>query len=101
MSDHITPKAAEEIIAGIDLYDKRQMWGTFPDRYDPYYVYELADLVANMHYEYAVELKHGDWWNTSRHRASTIEAAKEIAARYTRTETRIVRRLVSAPEVVE
>lgn len=61
----------------------------------------LAELVANLHYEYAVELKHGDGWITSRHHAPTIETAKEIAARYTRTETRIVRRLATDPEVVE
>lgn len=64
----------------------------------------LADAlgtIADMRYEYAVELKHGDGWITSRHHTPTIETAKEIAARYKRTDTRIVRRLVSDPEVVE
>lgn len=62
---------------------------------------ELAEQIANLRYEYAVELKHGDGWITSRHHTPTIETAKEIAARYKRTDTRIVRRLVSEPEVVE
>lgn len=61
----------------------------------------LAELVANMHYEYAVQLKHGDGWITSRHHTPTVEVAEEVAARYERSETRIVRRLVSDVEVVE
>lgn len=125
MSDYITPEEARELldkatpgpwehdgngcvgnystrevvcVSGPDMKNDRQV---VADRNLIIAAPDLAELVAGLHYEYAVELKHGDWWITSRHRASTIEAAKEIAARYTRTETRIVRRLVSDPEVVE
>lgn len=62
---------------------------------------DLAETVAGLRYEYAVEIKHGDGWITSRHHTPTIETAKEIAARYKRTDTRIVRRLATQPEVVE
>lgn len=62
---------------------------------------DLAALVAGMHYEYAVQLKHGDGWIMSRHRSATHEDAKAIQARYSRAETRIVRRLVTDEEVVE
>lgn len=60
---------------------------------------ELAKTIAGLRYEYAVQLKHGDGWITSRHHTPTVEVAKEIAARYTRTETRIVRHLATDWEV--
>lgn len=62
---------------------------------------ELAELVAGLRYEYAVQLKHGDGWIMSRHRSATHEDAKAIQARYSLAETRIVRRLVTDEEVVE
>ena len=62
---------------------------------------ELAEIVAGLRYEYAVQLKHGDGWITSRHHTPTVEVAKEVAARYKRSETRIVRHLATDWEVVE
>lgn len=81
----------------------------------------LAHLVANMHYEYAVQFKHGEVWeyeNSAFNDRSPVddlcsedpsvsfwwdcvEDAQREAARIYVTPTRIVRRLVSEPEVVE
>ena len=76
------------------------MWGEFPDRYDPYTVYELAETVAGLRYEYAVQVKRdGDWVVE---KDSYWGAYSVAAVRFGRTEepARIVRRLVGDPEVV-
>ena len=46
----MTKEMARELIDGINFHDKFQMWGEFPDRYDPYTVYELAETVACLLY---------------------------------------------------
>lgn len=97
----MTPEKAQALIDGIDYGNKRDMWGTFLDRYDPYTVYELAELVAGLRYEYAVAGVDADektippkTWLPNRYEAN-------IAAMCVNTvETRVMRRLVSEPEVV-
>lgn len=81
---------------------------------------EWAELVADMHYEYAVQVgmdvkcayafmtdtsrfRYGplalaDWWQTEGEAADLVAELKEINPRITAC---VVRRLVSEPEVVE
>ena len=81
----------------------------------------LAELVAGMHYEYAVQFKHGDVWEYENGAFNDrspvddlysedpsvafwwdcVEDAQREAARIDVTPTRITRRLVSDPGVVE
>lgn len=119
----MTQEMARELIDGIDFYDKHQMWGAFPDRYDPYTVYELAELVAGLKYQYAAQVRRGTaspWlyvlqnghfskrgstsvWCKKQHGCeNAIRSAlkrKDVGA--DTVEFRIVRRLVSEPEVAE
>lgn len=64
--------------------------------------YALAELVANMHYEYAVEVRSvlGDYWE----RVTRWEPDPQLLfpkGKALVDSARIVRRLVSDPEVVE
>ncbi|MHC2848817.1 hypothetical protein ACUXOC_000239 [Corynebacterium mucifaciens] len=67
--------------------------------------YALAELVANMHYEYAVRTSrdgNDDYVYTSSWYQSYDEAADRAAeVKRVNPHTTIVRRLVSDPEVVE
>lgn len=97
----MTPENAGNLIDGIDFYDKHQMWGEFPDRYDPYTVYELAEIVASMRVEYAVQyLFHGEWQDT-RYRRDTKQEAELVQKLYPQYDTRVVRRLTTEWEVAE
>ena len=78
---------------------------------------ELAHLAANLHYEYAVQGPDGRWVRETddrkleltvdpmralrRHQPRIIERLAEVASEQFNGECRVVRRLVSAPEVVE
>lgn len=113
----MTPEMARELIDGIDFYYQHQMWAEFPKRYEPYAVYELAELVAGLRYEYAVQVPHplGGWsyiiidsetdehsmtphahwadWEDNLNDANCLAESLERA--------RVVRRLVGEPEVAE
>lgn len=116
----MTPEEARGLIDGIDYDSERDMWGAFPDRYDPYTVYDMAETIADMRCEYAVEvdapegkayaLESDD--GMTYHIANPTYADWEedrddmeiFATRVDRdlgTTARVVRRLVSEPEVVE
>lgn len=81
---------------------------------------DLAETIAGMEYEYAVQFKHGDTWEfENAERVGCLvddlfsedpqvafwwrdkDDAQRFAASAPETTTRVVRRLVSAPEVVE
>lgn len=99
----MTPEEARAVIDGIDYDSERDMCGAFQDRYAPYTVYDMAETVANLHYEYAVQVLD-EQWRTLSDAWTSEEAAR---SRYDATpgkktgRVRIVRRLVSDPEVVE
>ena len=79
--------------------------------------YALAQTVANMHYEYALQGPDGRWVRETdnrkleltvdpmralrRHQPRIIERLAEAASAQFNGECRVVRRLVSDPEVVE
>lgn len=109
----MTPEQARKIKDGIDFFDQHQMWAEFPKRYDPYAVYDLAEIVAGLRYEYAVQVEYTDgeaeyarsfltatpsirdaWW--------TDEPNEGLAAKWQENalcNARIVRRLAGEPEV--
>jgi len=97
----MTQEMARKLIDGIDFYDKFQLWGEFPDRYDPYTVYELAETVAELRYEYAVQVKCDGGWVMEED--SYWGPYSVAVVRFGRTEepARIVRRLAGEPEVVD
>lgn len=84
----MTPEEAKEWLKKDDDY-----------QFDDEVSCDALATIANLRYEYAVQLKHGDGWITSRHHTPTVEVAKEVAARYKRSETRIVRHLATDWEV--
>ena len=97
----MTPENAGNLIDGIDFYDKHQMWGEFPDRYDPYTVYELAEIVAGLKYEYAVEVQPvpgGAWHQVTQWTPDPSPVLPE--GRALDPDERIVRRLAGEKEVV-
>lgn len=63
----------------------------------------LAELVANMHYEYDYQVLFMPDWVSAGERFATIESARQVVSDRRRgsAPTRIVRRLVSDPEVAE
>lgn len=119
----MTPEEARGLIDGIDYDSERDMWGAFQDRYDPYTVYDMAETVADMRYEYAAQVRRGTaspwlyvlsnghfskrgstsvWCKRRVGCENAIRSAlkrKDVGA--DTVEFRIVRRLVSDPEVVE
>lgn len=109
----MTPEQARKLIDGIDERDKFDMWEEFPDRYDPYTVYDLAETVAGLRYEYAVQGLDGGEWKFTGFDGKVLEPSEsERIAWWNRAIPkrdiadrgagwRIVRRLVSDVEVVE
>lgn len=117
------PDGAAALIEGVDYDDKHAMWGSFPDRYDPYTVYELAETIAEMRYQYAAQVRRGSaspwlyvlsnghfskrgstsvWCKRRAGCENAIRAAlnrKDVGA--DTVEFRVVRRLVGDPEVTE
>ena len=110
------PDEAAGFIKGLDRTNQAHVWRDLPGRYDEGDAFDAFATIAGMRYEYAVLcLVEGDVWRyasagmliTSLDRKATwlptLEKAQEYAERRRRSAkaTRIVRRLVSAPEVIE
>lgn len=97
----MTLQVARALIEGVDHSDKFTMWGDFQDRYDPYTVYELAETIAGMRVEYAVQyFFHGEWQDT-RYRRDTKQEAELVRDLYPQYDTRVVRRLTTEWEEAE
>ncbi|MGV0434205.1 hypothetical protein ACUY3H_04480 [Corynebacterium ureicelerivorans] len=120
MTTNVTPEHARELL---DTANRGETDGERPvtvaAKYAPLAeaAYALAQTVANLHYEYAVQnAETGKWvregggvliytsgpsaadWNTDLEETQNFE---EWITDETRTAHRVVRRLVSDPEVVE
>jgi|GEM_PF-5273818 len=114
----MTPEDARGYTDGLSFHSKQDVWGEFPNRYDHWDAFEAFETIANLRYEYAVqvEMSDGEWHFTDdefypfgtpepRHAEwQTKTGAEELYASFVEDDgpkhIRIVRRLVSAPEVV-
>lgn len=109
----MTPEEARGYIDGLSFDSKQDVWGEFPNRYDHWDAFEAFATIAGLRYEYAVQVKRGYWrydslfggWTTRPEHAKwlldldEVEGAAEFWGK--RYETRVMRRLVSEPEVAE
>ena len=115
------PEAARALIDGIDESNRFEMWGKFQDRYDPYTVHDLAETVAGLHYEYAVQvvecgqtlyidshqvltrLPRGAMWVPTFEIADNLrrKCATELCLQGRLVDTFLVRRLTSELEVID
>lgn len=98
----MTPEEARKLVASAERYaddDKRAVLAEIVD------AGELADAlltVANLRCEYDYEVAFGDEWTPQGYSFATLEYARRfVASRRRKSPARIVRRLVSKPEVVE
>lgn len=134
MTTNITPDKAQELLRGDFASDAKQtLVGNLEANFDSFTgahiagtpgdfalteaAPALAELVANLHYEYAVQGPDGRWVRETddrkleltidpmralrRYNPFIIERLAEAASAQFNGECRIVRRLVSDPEVVE
>lgn len=98
----MTPEEARAVIDGIDYDSERDMCGAFQDRYAPYTVYDMAETIAGLRYEYAAQVRvepDGKWHTVTRWQPDPRPVLPK--GRELEPGERIVRRLVSDPEVVE
>lgn len=99
----MTPEEARGYIDGLSFDSKQDVWGEFPNRYDHWDAFEAFATIAGLRYEYAVQVRDERW----RTLGDAWTSEPEARARYSATpgkntgRVRIVRRLVSDPEVVE
>lgn len=95
----MTPEDARTLIDGIEYNNKRDMWGAFQDRYSPYNVYELAETVAGLKYQYAVEVCRGGEWVMDEDSYWGPFSVASVRNMRTTGRSRLVRRLVGESEV--
>lgn len=113
----MTPEEARGYIDGLSFGSKLDVWVEFPNRYDHWDAFDAFATVAGLRYEYAVQVPHplGVWSyiiidrETYEHSITphphwadwenNLDDAKCVAESLERA--RVVRRLVSEPEVAE
>lgn len=102
------PEDARGYIDGLSFHSKQDVWGDFPHRYDHWDAFEAFETVANLRYEYAVQLndhqdRGADWWywkdNMRTQWFTDYEEAVNVAESIPER-ARVVRRLVGDVEVV-
>ena len=86
-----TPKEASSTIKGLER-NQHDIWGEFHNRYDDWDAFDAFLTIAKMRWEYIVQEDFGYWRDVG---FPFLEMEREDAP------MRIVRRLVSAEEVVE
>lgn len=96
-----TPKEARDHIKGLDRTSKQDVWGTFPDRYDDWDAFDAFLTIAKMRWEYIVQEDVGYWRAIGTPFDDLAEAQAFLEMKREDAPMRIVRRLVSAEEVVE
>ena len=112
------PEDARGYIDGLSFGSKQDVWGEFPNRYDHWDAFEAFATIAGLRYEYAVQVVWGKnvtyaykddtgkgqfgplavWSWTRGDAAEFVAGLKDFTPH---TTARVVRRLVSDPEVVE
>ena len=95
-----TPKEASSTIKGLER-NQHDIWGEFHNRYDDWDAFDAFLTIAKMRCEYIVQEDFGYWRDVGFPFDDLEEAQDFLEMEREDAPMRIVRRLVSAEEVVE